>query len=144
MFFFFLMIRRPPRSTLDRSSAASDVYKRQINTAPKRKEATWGDTAVTGALRMGVPIAGGLATGLLTANPLVGLGASGVLGGGGETLAQKYEIARGLRDDYSATDIGINAAANLVPGFGKAPGVGAGVKEIATVSYTHLRAHETP
>ena len=25
------MIRRPPRSTLDRSSAASDVYKRQIN-----------------------------------------------------------------------------------------------------------------
>ena len=28
-FFFFLMVRRPPRSTLDRSSAASDVYKRQ-------------------------------------------------------------------------------------------------------------------
>ena len=26
---FFLMIRGPPRSTLDRSSAASDVYKRQ-------------------------------------------------------------------------------------------------------------------
>ena len=30
MLFFFLMIRRPPRSTLDRSSAASDVYKRQV------------------------------------------------------------------------------------------------------------------
>ena len=29
LFVFFLMIRRPPRSTLDRSSAASDVYKRQ-------------------------------------------------------------------------------------------------------------------
>ena len=28
--FFVLMIRRPPRSTLDRSSAASDVYKRQV------------------------------------------------------------------------------------------------------------------
>ena len=28
-FVFLLMIRRPPRSTLDRSSAASDVYKRQ-------------------------------------------------------------------------------------------------------------------
>src|SRR5678815_4514509 len=28
------MIRRPPRSTLDRSSAASDVYKRQIYTCP--------------------------------------------------------------------------------------------------------------
>src|SRR5450756_3034414 len=29
LFFFFLMIRRPPRSTQSRSSAASDVYKRQ-------------------------------------------------------------------------------------------------------------------
>ena len=28
-YLFCLMIRRPPRSTLDRSSAASDVYKRQ-------------------------------------------------------------------------------------------------------------------
>ena len=27
------MIRRPPRSTLDRSSAASDVYKRQLHNA---------------------------------------------------------------------------------------------------------------
>ena len=32
--FFFLMIRRPPRSTLDRSSAASDVYKRQALNHP--------------------------------------------------------------------------------------------------------------
>ena len=31
LYFFFLMIRRPPRSTLDRSSAASDVYKRQMS-----------------------------------------------------------------------------------------------------------------
>ena len=28
--FFFLKIRRPPRSPLDRSAAASDVYKRQV------------------------------------------------------------------------------------------------------------------
>ena len=28
------MIRRPPRSTLDRSSAASDVYKRQVYGKP--------------------------------------------------------------------------------------------------------------
>ena len=32
--FFFLMIRRPPRSTLDRASAASDVYKRQMRGTP--------------------------------------------------------------------------------------------------------------
>ena len=30
VWFFFLMIRRPPRSTQSRSSAASDVYKRQV------------------------------------------------------------------------------------------------------------------
>ena len=36
--FFFLMIRRPPISTLDRSSAASDVYKRQ-RIAPTAGEA---------------------------------------------------------------------------------------------------------
>ena len=37
--FFFLMIRRPPRSTLDRSSAASDVYKRQA--LPEVKQERW-------------------------------------------------------------------------------------------------------
>src|SRR5678816_4780055 len=35
------MIRRPPRSTLDRSSAASDVYKRQI-THCTRGASIWG------------------------------------------------------------------------------------------------------
>ena len=40
--FFFLMIRRPPRSTLDRSSAASDVYKRQ------EYEAAWALGAANG------------------------------------------------------------------------------------------------
>ena len=38
--FFFLMIRRPPRSTLDRSSAASDVYKRQVTVFPAREDGT--------------------------------------------------------------------------------------------------------
>ena len=32
------MIRRPPRSTLDRSSAASDVYKRQVVTGGAESE----------------------------------------------------------------------------------------------------------
>ena len=35
---FFLMIRRPPRSTQSRSSAASDVYKRQVIYAPFQTE----------------------------------------------------------------------------------------------------------
>ena len=33
-FFFFLRLRRPPRSTQSRSSAASDVYKRQAFDQP--------------------------------------------------------------------------------------------------------------
>src|SRR5678815_6076457 len=40
------MIRRPPRSTLDRSSAASDVYKRQVSLLLRRppgREAYPGD-----------------------------------------------------------------------------------------------------
>eukprot|EP00658_Telonema_sp_P-2_P058827 TRINITY_DN47417_c0_g1_i1.p1 TRINITY_DN47417_c0_g1~~TRINITY_DN47417_c0_g1_i1.p1 ORF type:complete len:120 (+),score=19.29 TRINITY_DN47417_c0_g1_i1:83-442(+) len=42
---FFLMIRRPPRSTLSSSSAASDVYKRQylfrlVVTTPNRSHTT--------------------------------------------------------------------------------------------------------
>eukprot|EP01017_Pseudomicrothorax_dubius_P009460 TRINITY_DN1320_c0_g1_i5.p1 TRINITY_DN1320_c0_g1~~TRINITY_DN1320_c0_g1_i5.p1 ORF type:complete len:133 (+),score=41.96 TRINITY_DN1320_c0_g1_i5:42-440(+) len=38
------MIRRPPRSTQSRSSAASDVYKRQVST-----QSTWG----TNQIKMG-------------------------------------------------------------------------------------------
>ena len=41
------MIRRPPRSTLDRSSAASDVYKRQVvglgGGAHSQRQARWRD-----------------------------------------------------------------------------------------------------
>ena len=35
------MIRRPPRSTLDRSSAASDVYKRQRDDAAHFAAGVW-------------------------------------------------------------------------------------------------------
>ena len=48
---FFLMIRRPPRSTLDRSSAASDVYKRQaetINLYLNREPRFYANLAITG------------------------------------------------------------------------------------------------
>src|SRR5678815_6180446 len=38
------MIRRPPRSTLDRSSAASDVYKRQLLHERLRPEQLLGRT----------------------------------------------------------------------------------------------------
>ena len=38
---FFLMIRRPPRSTRVRSSAASDVYKRQAYCFSQLKQGTY-------------------------------------------------------------------------------------------------------
>ena len=44
------MIRRPPRSTLDRSSAASDVYKRQ---ALQREEITFGNDPGQATLGIG-------------------------------------------------------------------------------------------
>ena len=43
---FFLMIRRPPRSTLDRSSAASDVYKRQAFTLMRARGAKVTDVVI--------------------------------------------------------------------------------------------------
>ena len=45
------MIRRPPRSTLDRSSAASDVYKRQAVVGEERFEPLDGfDVEMVGGL----------------------------------------------------------------------------------------------
>ena len=52
------MIRRPPRSTLDRSSAASDVYKRQK-----------GDHAYFVAIFLGEEGGDAFADGLLVARP---------------------------------------------------------------------------
>ena len=48
---FFLMIRRPPRSTQSRSSAASDVYKRQVQGASDRR----GGSAALSARIAGFP-----------------------------------------------------------------------------------------
>ena len=84
--FFFLMIRRPPRSTQSRSSAASDVYKRQIKYC-----------AIT--------------------------------------LAKTYIIQININcrsNSYSRRSCGCTTKSI------------AGSYSIGAVSYTHLRAHETP
>ena len=55
--FLFLMIRRPPRSTLDRSSAASDVYKRQGNVRVARGDTTlWDGAPLNGTSRDCPPV----------------------------------------------------------------------------------------
>src|SRR5678816_2795657 len=93
------MIRRPPRSTLDRSSAASDVYKRQ-----DRQGA--GDGEDLHGVPVGLP-------------PVVRL--------------HVHDPGLAVREpDPSAHDLAVAAA------------VGALRDVLALVSYTHLRAHETP
>eukprot|EP00831_Metopus_contortus_P043767 TRINITY_DN35123_c0_g1_i1.p3 TRINITY_DN35123_c0_g1~~TRINITY_DN35123_c0_g1_i1.p3 ORF type:complete len:115 (-),score=40.70 TRINITY_DN35123_c0_g1_i1:41-385(-) len=87
MYFFFLMIRRPPRSTQGVSSAASDVYKRQVST-----QSTWGKKEGKGLMI--------------------------------DTLGNRYE---GQWQD------------NLYNGYGRLIHSDGDV----SVSYTHLRAHET-
>ena len=56
--FFFLMIRRPPRSTLDRSSAASDVYKRQGLTSYGKHEGSSSLDLMSQAAQLAITDAG--------------------------------------------------------------------------------------
>eukprot|EP00825_Cyclidium_porcatum_P002664 TRINITY_DN11237_c0_g1_i2.p3 TRINITY_DN11237_c0_g1~~TRINITY_DN11237_c0_g1_i2.p3 ORF type:complete len:133 (-),score=29.03 TRINITY_DN11237_c0_g1_i2:636-1034(-) len=56
IYFFFLMIRRPPRSTHCISSAASDVYKRQVSTQSTWAEYMGGDRRVLGIGQSGVGV----------------------------------------------------------------------------------------
>ena len=51
--FFFLMTRLPPRSTLDRSSAASDVYKRQGIASVGFSQQAAGEAAAVHLLQQG-------------------------------------------------------------------------------------------
>ena len=64
------MIRRPPRSTLDRSSAASDVYKRQHDgIAEMRAEEEFGGEIADGAGSAGLVSFGGQHPCLLYTSP---------------------------------------------------------------------------
>ena len=56
------MIRRPPRSTLDRSSAAADVYKRQVDDLCHGSSSLIGEVAVPSGEMRGRTL-GGLAAG---------------------------------------------------------------------------------
>src|SRR5678809_1302684 len=69
------MIRRPPRSTLDRSSAASDVYKRQVATLMRSPgiAAVYDDITVqVDAVRRGSAVAADVSA-MSPANPAAAL-----------------------------------------------------------------------
>src|SRR5678809_1223805 len=85
------MIRRPPRSTLDRSSAASDVYKRQVHTTwlhptwgPPGERSTWRERwaalkDVWAVAALFLFVMGGIYVGFFTATEGAGMGAMGAL-----------------------------------------------------------------
>ena len=91
-----------------------------LSAQPKPKEATWGDTAITGGLRIATPIVGGL---LGIAGGPAGVIAGGA-GGGliGETGAQAWEKYRGLRSGMNPTQIAVQTGLSAIP----IPGMKAG------------------
>src|SRR5450756_3210840 len=128
-FFFFLMIRRPPRSTQSRSSAASDVYKRQVQdhdlqlqwaverprAAPRPTVAVSHDLELVGGPAEADPVPGDLVV------PLPGFGRLWQDG-------DRQEAALRVQGRGKLRDEGREAVA---------------VGRFEPVSYTHLRAHET-
>eukprot|EP00658_Telonema_sp_P-2_P069359 TRINITY_DN58538_c0_g1_i1.p1 TRINITY_DN58538_c0_g1~~TRINITY_DN58538_c0_g1_i1.p1 ORF type:complete len:132 (-),score=39.02 TRINITY_DN58538_c0_g1_i1:82-477(-) len=106
------MIRRPPRSTLSSSSAASDVYKRQVE----------GSLSALGS-------DGGFEKVLLEFRGLFGSGTKLVQCN--HSNRNQQEFARFL--NCSSTCSTETCPRNVWLGY-----------TTGTVSYTHLRAHETP
>jgi hypothetical protein len=65
--------------------------------------------------------AAGIAAGLATANPIVGVGAAGALGAGAETVRQQVGKSLGINEEIDGTDIALSGTfAGLVPVAGKA------------------------
>ena len=97
------MIRRPPRSTLDRSSAASDVYKRQVLKLPAQ------DGLLLVQIYDGSPLA---TAGILGAQHEDIIGRERVYTGGdllvavdGQTIASIAELETLLENHYRVGDV---------------------------------------
>src|SRR5678815_1771687 len=71
------MIRRPPRSTLDRSSAASDVYKRQgyVITASSAGVMSWPCSFSASSMRFTTASRGKRSSAPIRGRPIPGSGA---------------------------------------------------------------------
>eukprot|EP00658_Telonema_sp_P-2_P077910 TRINITY_DN7170_c0_g1_i3.p1 TRINITY_DN7170_c0_g1~~TRINITY_DN7170_c0_g1_i3.p1 ORF type:complete len:179 (+),score=45.11 TRINITY_DN7170_c0_g1_i3:120-656(+) len=141
------MIRRPPRSTLSSSSAASDVYKRQGGyKAPSKCDAQGGGFAgakVGGAAKGNLDSIGfvmkirGRASGYTTT--------SGSFNSSTAHRSIYVQRAVASKPGMVTSDIGVSGTFNMrqivaAPGF-TPDGATHGANP---VSYTHLRAHETP
>src|SRR5665811_140399 len=129
------MIRRPPRSTRVRSSAASDVYKRQ------GQWSWWARlTCHLGILRLMTRGAerrrrAGLRR-LISRRRKVSQSRSGAMSSGGKGAL----VGHGLAADPERGDEAdaVRVVAGMRGGVGHQ-----GADRVVAVSYTHLRAHET-
>src|SRR5660397_240460 len=126
------MIRRPPRSTPLYSSAASDVYKRQVMGIALAVRYLAGGRYELGEA---APVQPGLLLGLGLFMS-VGVGIVGLLAGG--SVLQSWIV------DVSVPVLGsVHLVTSLFFDVGVYLVVVGLVLDILPVSYTHLRAHET-
>ena len=136
-------MRRPPRSTQSRSSAASDVYKRQGTTLTKTGDGTLalgysGNTLAHLTVEEGtLAFTGGATIGVNPNNATivrVSEGASLALSGGTVNLHAQLNgagtITIGTADAAGQVNISNTGNTNFTG-------------RLEPVSYTHLRAHET-
>eukprot|EP00658_Telonema_sp_P-2_P080217 TRINITY_DN793_c0_g1_i4.p1 TRINITY_DN793_c0_g1~~TRINITY_DN793_c0_g1_i4.p1 ORF type:complete len:158 (-),score=45.22 TRINITY_DN793_c0_g1_i4:55-528(-) len=138
------MIRRPPRSTLSSSSAASDVYKRQL--------ISYTQDVVGHVLEQRGVVVPLCSSTLLHAlldvagEPVKALVES-LSGGGAATLEEPGALTEGVETKLFG-DIGGGHGLGeiLLVGEDEEDGVAELIlgKHLLAVSYTHLRAHETP
>ena len=117
------MIRRPPRSTQSRSSAASDVYKRQADPNKSIKKQNGEIIKVSDLGIKDVPMFKGY-------NPILSVRMVNDV-----PTVSMIDITSESLSAYPGGKIGRNLLSNYLPGRM--------LNHAAPVSYTHLRAHET-
>src|SRR5450756_2999517 len=139
------MIRRPPRSTQSRSSAASDVYKRQVLTTHEEPMASKLFGEFMGTMVLILMGNGAVANMLLKRSKAEGAGWMAI------TTGWAFAVMTGVFTAIAcgSPDAHLNPAVTL--GFAVktgdfsllAPFAVAQLLGAMAVSYTHLRAHET-
>eukprot|EP00658_Telonema_sp_P-2_P034049 TRINITY_DN24899_c0_g1_i1.p1 TRINITY_DN24899_c0_g1~~TRINITY_DN24899_c0_g1_i1.p1 ORF type:complete len:179 (+),score=42.79 TRINITY_DN24899_c0_g1_i1:92-628(+) len=155
------MIRRPPRSTLSSSSAASDVYKRQVGTRVRK---TTGGSAAQKAAAVGKTVSkedmldatdgggshnhsrssspGGAAPGSTTANTDASLRHRSF-----STRSKSFISVQYVTSQKMGVASPLNLLAQEPASVMRKPSMrrnSSSAFAADPVSYTHLRAHETP
>src|SRR5674536_60285 len=121
------MLRRPPRSTLSSSSAASDVYKRQVLEVPAQHDLPGRHAVLVGDVAQELVVEVGPLERAVPRDRDAAFGVGGEQGGVEVHRAPWYLVDRGCHS--GRLDQLVDLRGGVVAD---------------AVSYTHLRAHETP